>query len=165
MEAAMVRQAAAEVTTRGRARLSPRGLALFAPALVLVAAFVAALALPHTLRAPSEAPEATASKMGGPAPSGLTSPLPSPAAPPPAADSARFESLLLATPREASLNAALRRITGPWGDPQLERTSLVSGPAKRSSSGATPRDSSEPPRGPPSGRGTRWRAWVTAATP
>src|SRR5258708_27773987 len=124
MEAAMVRQAAAEVTTKGRTRLSPRRLALFATALVLVAAFVAALALPHTLRAPSEAPEATAAKMGGPAPSGLTSPLPSPTAPAPAADAARFESLLLVTPREASLNAALRRISGLWSDPQPQRTSL-----------------------------------------
>src|SRR5260221_12501691 len=62
--------------------------------------------------------------MGGPAPSGLPRTLPSSAAPPPAVDAARFESLLLATPREASLNAALRRIAGLWGDPPLERTSL-----------------------------------------
>jgi murein L,D-transpeptidase YcbB/YkuD len=39
-------------------------------------------------------------------------------------DAARLESLLLATPRAASLDAALRRITGLWGDPRLERTSL-----------------------------------------
>jgi general secretion pathway protein A len=124
IDAAMVRQAAAEVTTKGRAPLSPRRLALFATALVLVAAFVAALALPHTLRAPSEAPEATASKVASPAVGNLTGPLPSPTAPAPAVDAARFESLLLATPREASLNAALRRIAGLWGDPPLERTSL-----------------------------------------
>jgi general secretion pathway protein A len=123
IDAAMVRQAAAEVTPRSRAPLSPRRLALFATALVLVAAFVAALALPHTLRAPNEAPEPTASKADKPAGGGLVS-LPSPAAPAPGVDTARLESLLLATPREASLNAALRRITGLWGDPQLERTSL-----------------------------------------
>jgi general secretion pathway protein A len=115
IDAAMVRQAAAEVTTPGTAPLSPRRLAFFATALVLVAAFVAALALPRTLRAPNEAPEARAALVG---------PLPSPAAPAPGVDAARLESLLLATPRAASLDAALRRITGLWGDPRLERTSL-----------------------------------------
>ncbi len=116
IDAAMVRQAGAEVAIQGTKGLSPRRLALFATSLVLAAAFVAALALPRTLRAPSEAPEAPASRPMGP--------LPSPAAPAPGLDAARLESLLLATPRAASLDAALRRISGLWGDPQLERTSL-----------------------------------------
>src|SRR6185295_2232267 len=65
IDAAMVRQAGAEVTVQGAAPFSPRRLAVFATALVLVAAFVAALALPRTLRAPNEAPETTASAVGG----------------------------------------------------------------------------------------------------
>jgi general secretion pathway protein A len=132
IDAAMVRQAAAEITIQGTKHLSPRRLALFATSLVLAAAFVAALALPRTLRAPNEAPEAPAATSpasvnrgsASGASAGLMGPLPSPAAPAPGVDAARLESLLLATPRAASLEAALRRITGLWGDPQLERTSL-----------------------------------------
>ncbi len=133
IDAAMVRQAGAEVTIQGPAPFSPRRLAFLATALVLVAAFVAALALPRTLRAANEAPEASASAIRTPeatapavrgpeAAAGLAGS--SPAALPAGVDAARLEPLLLATPRTASFDAALRRITGLWGDPQLERTSL-----------------------------------------
>jgi len=131
VSSAMVRQAGAEVSEPVRGRLSPRRLALLASSLVVAVAIVGALALPRTLRAPTEASEAgpeprpvaaaVATQGGlGRTPS-LERPFTTPA---PAADVARLQSLLLDTPRSASLDAAVSRVTGLWGEARLERTSL-----------------------------------------
>ena len=116
IEAAMVRQAGSEVRDRRDARVSPRHLALLVTGLVVAVAFVTALALPRTLRAPNETYTVAAP---GPA---LASPPVSP--PPPGAETAQLESLLLTTPRAGSFDSAVSRVAALWGEPRLERTSL-----------------------------------------
>ena len=117
IEASMVRQAGNEVRDRREARVSPRHLALLGTGLVVAVAFVTALALPRTLRAPTDkdAVGATGEAVASPAP---VSP------PASGAEAQRLEALLLSTPRASSFDAALSRVAALWGEPRLERTSL-----------------------------------------
>ncbi len=118
IEAAMVRQAGTEVRDRREARVSPRHLALLVTGLVLAVAFVTALALPRTLRAPSET-----DTVAAPTPA-MGSPAPVPPPPSPGPEAAHLESLLLTTPRASSFDSAVSRVAALWGEPRLERTSL-----------------------------------------
>jgi hypothetical protein len=75
---------------------------------------LAALALPRPLRAPEATPPPVpATPRATPSPP-----------PPPTYDDARLEPLLLGLDKDASREAALRRIQELWGGPPLERTSL-----------------------------------------
>ena len=71
--------------------------------------------------------------------------LPTPVTPARGVDSVRLESLLLATPRAASLEAALRRIAGLWGDPDARADDAPHAPRP----GATPRPAGGPRDVPP----------------
>ncbi len=116
IEAGMVRQAGSEVRDRREGRVSPRHLALLVTGLGVAVAFVTALALPRTLRAPTD-PDP------GAAP-GAAMASPAPALPALGAEAQRLEAVLLATPRASSFDAAVSRVAALWGEPRLERTSL-----------------------------------------
>ncbi|PYQ23542.1 MAG: hypothetical protein DMF79_03535, partial [Acidobacteria bacterium] len=118
IEAAMVRQAGSEVRDRRETRVSSRHLALLVTGLVIAVAFVTALALPRTLRAPAETDTVAAPGAAGASPA--------PVSPPPSSgeQAAQLESLLLTTPRTSSFDSAVSRVAALWREEHLERTTL-----------------------------------------
>jgi general secretion pathway protein A len=123
IDAAMVRRAASEVKGPPPARVWPRRLALAASALVLAAVLIGALALPRPGKDVGASSVAPASPLATSPPPSLSavSVLERSAA---SGETARFESRLLATPRPASLDAAVGRVAALWGESRLERTSF-----------------------------------------
>ena len=86
---------------------------------MLAAVLIGALALPRPGR-DLQAPTVTPPSSVGTSPSGAAV-LEGPAA---SSETARFEVLLLSTPRPASLDAATGRVAALWGEARLERTSF-----------------------------------------
>jgi general secretion pathway protein A len=115
LNAGMVRVAAREVLGPRSRALPVRHWTTLGTILATAAVLLVVLALPRPLRAPEAAPT----------PPGTLVPTPAPTpTPTPHYDDARLEQLLVSLDRDASRQAALRRIQDLWGGPPLERTSL-----------------------------------------
>ncbi|HSD27118.1 MAG TPA: AAA family ATPase, partial [Vicinamibacteria bacterium] len=112
LNADMVRVAAREVLGPRIRTVPVRHWTTLGTILATAAVLLVVLALPRPLRAPEAAPT----------PPGA-SPTPAPL-PAPHYDDARLEQILMSLDRDASRQAALRRIQDLWGGPPLERTSL-----------------------------------------